>query len=77
MTAYYCIVNLPGVPVRDIAAVAAADDAGARAEAERLAARWPGFETIALYDGERSVAVIANSSLGFAPAPRPLQDRAA
>jgi len=66
---YYCIVNLPGVPVREIAALRAADDAAARAELARLAERWPAFETIALYDGERPVSVLANPALGFCPEP--------
>lgn len=69
MTSYYCIVNLPGIPVREIAALSAHDDAAAKAELAALAARWHGFETIALYDGERSVAVLSNPSLGFAAEP--------
>ena len=69
MTAYYCIVNTPGVPVREIAAIRAANDAAACIEIEHLAARWPGFETIVLYDGERPVTVKANPLLGFAVDP--------
>lgn len=69
MTAYYCIVNTPGVPVREIAAIRAANDAAACIEIEHLAARWPGFETIVLYDGERPVTVKANPLLGFAAGP--------
>lgn len=66
MNSWYCIVNLPGVPVREIAAVRASDDAGACEAMRGLATRWPGFETIALYDGERRVAVLANPDPGFA-----------
>lgn len=77
VNAYYCIVNLPGVPVREIAAVAASTDAAAQVELMRLAARWPGFETIALYDGERTVAVLADARLGFAEAPLDLLGLAA
>lgn len=77
MFSYYCIVNLPGAPVREIAAVGAVNDAEARAGLHRLARVWPGFETIALFDGERPVATLANPALGFAEAPLALQDRAA
>ena len=77
MSAYYCIVNMPGVPVREIAALNAVGDAGARAEAARLAERWPGYETIALYEGERSLGVLANPSLGFAPDDMNLRNEAA
>ena len=77
MSSYYCIVNLPGVPVREIAALGAGDDARARAELAGLAERWPGFETIELYYGERPVFVLANPSPGFAPGPRELRDEAA
>ena len=66
MSSYYCIINLPGAPVREIAALGARDDAAAERETVRLADRWPGFETVALYDGERSVFVLANPHLGFA-----------
>jgi len=57
---YYCIVNMPGVPCREIAALNAADDAAARARMAHLARGWPGFETIGLYDGERAVSVLTN-----------------
>lgn len=77
MTSYFCIVNLPGVPVREIAAVGASDDAGACEAMRGLAARRPGFETIALYDGERPVSVLANPDLGFAIAPLEPLDQAA
>lgn len=69
MSCYYCIVNLPGSPAREIAAVRADDDAAARIEAGRVADRWPGFETVALYDGERPVDVLANPGWGFAVDP--------
>lgn len=77
MNSYYCIVNLPGVPVREIAVVSARNDASARLELDRLAQIWPGFETIALYDGERSVSVLTNPALGFADEPLALLDCAA
>ena len=77
MISYYCIVNMPGVPVREITAFSAADDAAARDAAGGLAARWPGYETVALYEGERVVDVIANASLGFATEPFFVQSEAA
>lgn len=69
MNSYYCIVNTPGVPVREIAVLSAVDDETARAEAAGLTRSWPGYETIAVYDGERPVGVLANPSMGFAPEP--------
>ena len=69
MRAYYCIVNLPGAPAREIAAVSAADDAGAVSGLRRLSLAWPGFETITLFEGERTVAVLANPAFGFPPSP--------
>ena len=75
--AYYCIVNMPGVPVREIAVLHAGDDVAAGAQAARLAQRWPGYETIALYEGERCVAVLANPSLGFAAYPLDASHKAA
>lgn len=74
---YYCIVNLPGVPVREIAVIAAETDAAAGAEMARLADRWPGFETITLYDGERAVSVLADVRLGFPIEALEFADRAA
>jgi hypothetical protein len=74
---YYCIIHMPGAPCRDIVGVGSADDAQACQETERLAAHWPGFETIALYDGERPVAVLANPQLGFAAEPLDLPNLAA
>jgi hypothetical protein len=70
-------VNLPGAPVREIAGVRACDDAEASAGLMRLAAQWPGFETIVLYAGERSVAVLSNPSLGFAETPLEWRNEAA
>ncbi len=63
---YFCLVNMPGVAVRDIVAIQAKDDGAAERELARVAGLWPGFETIALYQDERSVAVLSNPSLGFA-----------
>ena len=74
---YYCIVNLPGAPVREIAALGSADDEAARAELARLAELWPAFETIALYDGERAVSVLANPAFGFCSEPLELRTLAA
>lgn len=77
MISYYCIVNMPGCPVREIAAVDAADDDAARAELTRLGDHWPGFESIVLYQGERLVSVLANPSSGLASTPLEIQDQAA
>lgn len=77
MISYFCIINSPGVPVREIAAFKAKGDTAAEVEAGRLATRWPGFETIELYEGERLVRVVSNPSLGFALEPLFLEDRAA
>lgn len=74
---YYCIVSLPGVQVRDIVVVGAANDAAAKLELKRLAVQWPGFETIALYQGERVIHVMANPFLGFADEPITIPARAA
>lgn len=73
MISYYCIVNLPGVPVREITAIDAADDAAARHAMSAVAVAWPGFETIALYEGERLVSITANPTLGFATKPLDLE----
>jgi hypothetical protein len=70
-------VNLPGVPVREIAAIPAKSDAGAEAEMACLAERWPGFETITLYDGERTVSVLSDRRLGIPTQALELADRAA
>ena len=77
MNSWYCIVNLPGVPVREIAAVDASDDAGACEAMRDLAARRPGFETIALYDGERPVSAPADPDPGLATGPLEPLDLAA
>lgn len=77
MTSYFCIIHMPGAPYREIAVIAATDDEAARRETLRLAAQWPGFETVALYEGERSVLVLANPALGFAVEPLDGLDRAA
>jgi hypothetical protein len=60
-----CIVNTVGGPVREIAVLGAADDAAATVEARALAGRWPRFETVLIYDGERLVAVVGNPSVGL------------
>lgn len=66
MDSYYCIVNLPGVPVRDICVLDAADDTAANQALEGIARNWVGFETLYLYCGERLVTVLSNPALGFA-----------
>ncbi|WP_343793234.1 hypothetical protein [Brevundimonas kwangchunensis] len=68
---------MPGLPVRDIAVVDAADDGSARRALEDVAHQWPGFETVYLYQGERLVTVHANPALGFAEAPIFVEARAA
>jgi len=77
MISYYCIVNTPGIPCREIAAVQAVDDASARRETKGLAKAWPGYETVALYQGERLVWVLANPLQGFEAAPLDGLDQAA
>lgn len=71
MDSYYCIVNLPGVPVRDICVLDASDDQNANRALEDVARNWIGFETLYLYCGERLVTVLSNPALGFAA---PLHD---
>lgn len=71
MDSYYCIVNLPGVPVRDICVLDAANDTAANQALEGIARNWVGFETLYLYCGERLVTVLSNPALGFA---EPLPD---
>jgi hypothetical protein len=66
LDSYYCIVNLPGVPVRDICVLDAANDAAANQALEGIARNWVGFETLYLYCGERLVTVLSNPALGFA-----------
>lgn len=75
MDSYYCIVNLPGVPVRDICVLDASNDKTANAALDGVARSWSGFETLYLYCGERLVTVLSNPALGFA-APLPQQDLA-
>lgn len=73
LDSYYCIVNLPGVPVRDICVLNAADDRAADLALAEIARAWVGFETLCLYCGERLVTVLSNPALGFA---EPLSDLA-
>ena len=75
MDSYYCIVNLPGVPVRDICVLDAVHDTAANQALEGVARNWVGFETLYLYCGERLVTVLSNPALGFA-APLPDLDLA-
>ncbi|MFN3815109.1 hypothetical protein [Brevundimonas sp.] len=77
MISYFCIVSLPGVPVRDIVVLAAENDAAAEVAMKRLLTQWPGYETIALYAGERSVTVLSNPALGFPPEPFSIEAEAA
>ena len=71
MDSYYCIVNLPGVPVRDICVLDAADDRAADQALAGIAKTWVGFETLYLYCGERLLTVLSNPALDFA---EPLSD---
>jgi len=66
LDSYYCIVNLPGVPVRDICVLDASNDQIANQALEAVARNWIGFETLYLYCGERLVKVLSNPALGFA-----------
>lgn len=72
MDCYYCIVNMPGVHVRDICVLDAADDASARVALGEVAAGWVGFDTICLYQGERVIEVRSNPAQGFAADDHPL-----
>lgn len=74
MNPYFCILNMPAAPAREIAVLDAANDAAAKDASEALAWRWPGFETIEIYEGERLVAVVSNPSLGFAQEPLTLPE---
>lgn len=65
MNSYYCIVNLPGVPAREIRVLDARDDAGARTALAPVLKEWIGFETVCLYQGERFIQIIANPGMGF------------
>ena len=71
MDSYYCIVNLPGVPVRDICVLDASNDQIANQALDGVARNWVGYETLYLYCGERLVTVLSNPALGFAA---PLSD---
>lgn len=66
MNSYYCIVNMPSVPAREIQVLDARSDAGAIAALDRVAEDWTGFETICLYQGERLVKVLGEPSSGSA-----------
>ncbi|WEK41130.1 MAG: hypothetical protein P0Y50_05860 [Candidatus Brevundimonas colombiensis] len=66
MDSYYCIVNLPGVPVRDICVLDASNDQNANQALDGVARNWVGYETLYLYCGERLVTVLSNPALGFA-----------
>ncbi len=74
MISYYCIVNMPGVPAREIEVLDAGDDRSAITAVNAVAHRWIGFDTIELYHGERVVKVLSNPSMGFPAAPLPLSD---
>lgn len=63
---YFCIVHLPGSPDREICVIAANDDTAALSEMNQVGRRWPGFETVVLYDGERVLGVLSNPRMGFA-----------
>jgi hypothetical protein len=66
LDSYYCIVNLPGVPVRDICVLDASNDQIANQALDGVARNWVGYETLYLYCGERLVTVLSNPALGFA-----------
>lgn len=66
---YFCIVNVPGQPDREIQVIAANDDDEARANLASVVRAWPGYETIVLYEGERVLSVIGNAAMGFAAEP--------
>lgn len=65
MKSYYCIVNMPGVPAREIQVLDARTDAAAVEALAPVADRWVGYDTICLYQGERVVEVLSNPALGF------------
>jgi len=71
---YYCIVNMPGVPAREIEVLDARDDRSAITAVNAVAHRWIGFDTIELYHGERVVKVLSNPSMGFPTTPLPFSD---
>lgn len=65
MISYFCIVNMPGVPAREIRVLEASDDTSAISALKAVMAEWIGFSTICLYHGERLVRVRSNPELGF------------
>ena len=65
MFSYFCIVNTPGKPDSEISVLAVRDDVAAKAAMAELATKWPGYETICLYQGERPVAVMGNPRMGL------------
>ncbi|WP_436357017.1 hypothetical protein [Brevundimonas sp. CEF1] len=65
VNSYFCIVNMPGVPAREICVLDAADDASAIKALDAVEALWIGFDTICLYQGERFIKVLSNPALGF------------
>ena len=65
MNSYCWIVNIPGVPAREIHVLNAGNDAEARDGLASVAAEWIGFDTILLYQGERLVEVSSTPPLGF------------
>ena len=65
MSAYFCILNMPAAPAREIAVLPAANDREAQDASFAVAWRWPGFETVEVYEGERLVGIIGNPDLGF------------
>ena len=69
MISYYCIVNMPGVPAREIRVLDAKDDASARKALDPVMAEWFGFSTLCLYHGERLIEVRSNPDLGFPSEP--------
>lgn len=69
MISYFCIVNTPGVPAREIEALDASDDRSAISAMSTVAHRWMGFDTIELYHGERVVKVLSNPAMGFPKGP--------
>lgn len=69
MISYFCIVNMPGAPVKEICVIDADDDLAADKGMRALSQIWIGFETISLHYGERIVNVLSNPALGFAESP--------
>lgn len=65
VNSYFCIVNMPGVPAREIRVLNAGDDSEAREALRPVVTEWIGFDTILLYQGERFIEVVSNPHLGF------------